>query len=231
MSSTHLRHFVTSLRNEKVREFDGKPWKFVISTDIWESSSLQWNFGESSLLRSLSARVVSAMFVHRNYGTMQTESRSLLPATIHTLLTVLRSRLIGIQVAMHTGCKPAGGNWRRGGDWHEWGGQGEPVRQRGSGIVPNLRGRLMILSDPDNSDIDSEEKSPHRVRRQQQSSGKWLMNPFSSLIHRFLGPGHESTGDSTNTGVVCRQAKLILSRWFTPLGVVKLYGMQNRSTI
>ncbi|KAJ6524940.1 hypothetical protein B0H19DRAFT_1276306 [Mycena capillaripes] len=38
------------------------------------------------------------------------ESRSLLPATIHTPLPVLRGRLIGIQVAMHTGCKPAGGN-------------------------------------------------------------------------------------------------------------------------
>ncbi|KAJ7347742.1 hypothetical protein DFH08DRAFT_698714 [Mycena albidolilacea] len=33
-SSTHLRHFVTSLRNEKVCEFDGKPRKFVISMDI-----------------------------------------------------------------------------------------------------------------------------------------------------------------------------------------------------
>jgi hypothetical protein len=50
------------------------------------------------------------MFDPRNYGTTQTESRSLLPATIHTLLPVLRGCLIGIQVAMHTGCKPTGGN-------------------------------------------------------------------------------------------------------------------------
>jgi hypothetical protein len=50
------------------------------------------------------------MFDHRNYGTTQMESRSLLPTTIHTPLPVLRGRLIGIQVAMHTGCKPAGGN-------------------------------------------------------------------------------------------------------------------------
>ncbi|KAJ7848033.1 hypothetical protein B0H14DRAFT_2583256 [Mycena olivaceomarginata] len=39
----------------------------------------------------------------------------------------------------------------------------------------------------------SEEKSPYRVRRQQQNSG----------------PGYESTGDSTNMGVVCCEAKLI----------------------
>jgi hypothetical protein len=38
------------------------------------------------------------------------ESRSLLPTTIHTPLPGLRGRLIGIQVAMHTGCKPADGN-------------------------------------------------------------------------------------------------------------------------
>jgi hypothetical protein len=32
-SSNQLRHFVTSLRNEKVHEFDGKLRKFVISTE------------------------------------------------------------------------------------------------------------------------------------------------------------------------------------------------------
>jgi hypothetical protein len=40
LSRTHPCHLVTSLRNEKICEFDGKAWKFIISTDFWESLSL-----------------------------------------------------------------------------------------------------------------------------------------------------------------------------------------------
>jgi hypothetical protein len=50
LSSTQVRHFITSLKNEKVREFDGKLRKFVISTENWESSSSQLIFWESSSL-------------------------------------------------------------------------------------------------------------------------------------------------------------------------------------
>ncbi|KAJ7874097.1 hypothetical protein B0H13DRAFT_1894717 [Mycena leptocephala] len=50
LSSSDPRHFVTSLRSEKVREFDGKARNFVISTKFWESSSPRFNSDESSSL-------------------------------------------------------------------------------------------------------------------------------------------------------------------------------------
>jgi hypothetical protein len=49
-SRTHLRDFVTSLRNEKVRNFVESPRKFVIPTRIWESLSVERNLDESSSL-------------------------------------------------------------------------------------------------------------------------------------------------------------------------------------
>ena len=48
-SRSHLRDFVTSLRNEKVRNFDGLLRKFMIPTRVGESSSVERNLRESHL--------------------------------------------------------------------------------------------------------------------------------------------------------------------------------------
>jgi hypothetical protein len=91
-SITHLCHFVTLLRNEKVSEFDGKVWKLitVISTNNWESSSPRLNSGESSSLPRACVAGDGVAAVHLTFHSYQHHHH--IPPNSPTRRSTMRTR-------------------------------------------------------------------------------------------------------------------------------------------